>query len=141
MEEDEQVQAKFAAGPAPVQAARDDLSPQPRSGMPARLKSGIERLSGVSLDGVQVHYDSARPAQLQALAYTQGKDIHVGPGQEHHLAHEAWHVVQQRQGRVKPTTSQNGASINDDPGLEKEADRMGAKASRWKGNPPAEFTA
>jgi hypothetical protein len=114
--------------------------------MPGLLKSGIERLSGVSLDGVQVHYNSARPAQMQALAYTQGKDIHVGPGQEHHLAHEAWHVVQQRQGRVKPTTSQNGASINDDPGLEKEADRMGAKASLakasiLKGNRPAEFTA
>jgi hypothetical protein len=25
-------------------------------------------------------------------------DIHIGPGQEKHLAHEAWHTVQQKQG-------------------------------------------
>ena len=33
----------------------------------------------------------------------QGTDIHVGPGQEQHLPHEAWHVVQQERRRVKPT--------------------------------------
>jgi len=43
------------------------------------------------------------PAQLNALAYAQGSDIHVAPGQEKHLPHEAWHVVQQSKGRVKPT--------------------------------------
>lgn len=34
--------------------------------------------------------------------YEQGTDIHVGPGQEQHLPHEAWHEVSQRQGRVRP---------------------------------------
>ena len=29
-----------------------------------------------------------------ALAYAQGSDIHLAPGQEQHLPHEAWHVVQ-----------------------------------------------
>ena len=80
------------------------------------------------MDDVKVHYNSDRPAPLQAHAYTQGTDIHVAPGQEKHLAHEAWHVVQQKQGRVQPTMSLNGQSINDNPGLEKEADDMGAKA-------------
>src|SRR5262245_52160829 len=65
------------------------------SSLPAALRSGIERLSGCALDGVKVHYDSDKPSQLQALAYTQGADIHLGPGQERHLPHEAWHVVQQ----------------------------------------------
>ncbi|MEM7041075.1 MAG: DUF4157 domain-containing protein [Bacteroidota bacterium] len=37
----------------------------------------------------------------QAHAYDQGTDIHIGPGQEKHLPHEAWHVVQQKQGRVR----------------------------------------
>ena len=44
--------------------------------------------------------------------------------------HEAWHVVQQKQGRVKPTLQAKRALINDDAGLEQEADVMGAKALR-----------
>jgi len=96
--------------------------------MPDGLKSGIESLSGISLDHVKVHYGSALPAQLDALAYTQGSDIHVAPGQEKHLAHEAWHVVQQKQGRVSPTMRMAGTAINDDPTLEQEADVMGLQA-------------
>lgn len=41
------------------------------------------------------------------------------------MAHEAWHVVQQMQGRVKPTMQMKGVKINDDEGLEREADVMG----------------
>jgi hypothetical protein len=80
------------------------------------------------MSDVRVHYNSAQPAQMQALAYTQGTDIHVGPGQEQHLPHEAWHVVQQKQGRVQPTMQATGVQINDDEGLEHEADVMGAQA-------------
>ena len=99
------------------------------TGMPNNLKSGIENLSGYSMDAVNVHYNSSKPAQLQALAYAQGTDIHVGPGQEQHLPHEAWHVVQQMQGRVQPTMQmKEGVAVNDDKGLESEADNMGAKA-------------
>jgi hypothetical protein len=100
-----------------------------RTGLPDRLKSGVEALSGVALDDVRVYYNSARPAELQALAYTQGTDIHVAPGQERHLPHEAWHVVQQAQGRVKPTMQlKDGVPVNDDAGLEHEADVMGERA-------------
>jgi hypothetical protein len=81
------------------------------------------------MDHVKVHRNSDKPAQLNAHAYAQGSDIHVGPGQEKHLPHEAWHVVQQAQGRVQPTRQMKGkVNINDDTGLEKEADVMGAKA-------------
>src|SRR5690554_5600214 len=100
------------------------------TGLPDNLKSGIENLSGYSMDDVKVHYHSAKPAQLQAHAYAQGADIHIAPGQENHLPHEAWHVVQQKQGRVKPTIQAKGIAINDDKGLEKEADMMGEKASK-----------
>lgn len=97
--------------------------------MPDELKSGIENLSGLSMSDVKVHYNSSKPATLQALAYTQGSNIHVGPGQEKHLPHEAWHVAQQKQGRVNPTTQMKvGVSINDDKSLEHEADVMGARA-------------
>jgi hypothetical protein len=89
----------------------------------------MENLSGYSMDDVKVHRKSDKPAQLNAHAYAQGTNIHLGPGQEKHLPHELGHVVQQKQGRVKPTMQMKGkVNINDDAGLEKEADVMGAKA-------------
>ena len=108
-------------------------APRPNStGMPDNLKSGIESLSGFSMDDVRVHYNSSKPATVQALAYTQGTDIHVAPGQEKHLPHEAWHVAQQMAGRVSPTTNINGMPVNDNAGLEHEADVMGEKAVQMK---------
>jgi|GEM_PF-5382157 len=99
------------------------------TGLPDNLKSGIENLSGISMDHVKVHYNSSKPAQLQAHAYAQGNEIHLAAGQEKHLPHEAWHVVQQAQGRVKPTMQMKGnVQVNDNTGLEKEADVMGSKA-------------
>lgn len=102
-----------------------------RTGLPDQLKAGIESLSGMRMDHVRVHYNSAQPAQMQAHAYAQGSEIHVGPGQEKHLPHEAWHVVQQAQGRVRPTVQlHGGARVNDNAGLEREADVMGSRAAR-----------
>lgn len=99
------------------------------SGLPDNLKSGVESLSGMNLDHVKVHYNSAQPMQLNAHAYAQGSNIYLGPGQEKHLPHETWHVVQQAQGRVKPTMQMKGkVAVNDDLGLEREADVMGARA-------------
>ena len=106
-----------------------------KTGLPDALKSGVENLSGYSMDDVKVHYNSSKPAQLQAHAYAKGTDIHLAPGQEKNLPHEAWHVVQQKQGRVKPTMQFKGkVNINDDAKLEKEADVMGAKALKVKEN-------
>lgn len=99
------------------------------TGLPDHLKAGVEHLSGFSMDNVRVHYNSDRPATVQALAYTQGTDIHVAPGQEKHLSHEAWHVAQQMAGRVQPTTEIGGMPVNDNVGLEHEADVMGEKAN------------
>lgn len=119
-EEEELLQGKFTV--------QREEKPN-NTGLPQQLKSGIESMSGMSMDHVNVHYNSDRPAQLNAHAYAQGSDIHVAPGQEQHLPHEAWHVVQQAQGRVQPTTQMKESTpVNDDPGLETEADVMGAKA-------------
>jgi hypothetical protein len=99
-----------------------------KTGLPDNLKTGIENLSGVSMDNVKVHYNSDKPAQLQADAYAQGTDIHLALEQEKHLPHETWHVVQQKQGRVKPTLQMKGElRINNNTQLEKEADIMGQK--------------
>lgn len=101
-------------------------SPMNNTGIPDKLKNGIENLSGIAMDDVRVHYNSSKPAQLRAHAFAQGSDIHLAPGQDKHLPHEAWHVVQQKQGRVKPTMQLKGnANVNNDTGLENEADRMG----------------
>lgn len=119
-------------------AMPDELSPAQReerpnnTGLPNQLKSGIESLSGMNMDHVKVHYNSEKPAQLQAHAYAQGSEIHLSAGQERHLPHEAWHIVQQAQGRVRPTLQMKAGAINDDPLLEKEADMMGEKAAQLK---------
>ena len=122
-----------------LQSMANDYSAQPLqqkkndTGLPDQLKSGIENASGYSMDDVKVHRNSAKPAQLNAHAYAQGTDIHLASGQEKHLAHEAWHVVQQKQGRVKPTKQVNGSvNVNDDAGLESEADVMGTKVAQTK---------
>jgi hypothetical protein len=101
------------------------------TGLPDNLKAGVEALSGFSLSDVRVHYNSPQPAQLHALAYAQGSDIHVAPAQERHLPHEAWHVVQQKQGRVKPTLQAKGVPINDDAGLEGEAEAVANRTDNF----------
>lgn len=93
------------------------------TGIPTQMKLDFERRSGLSFDDVRVHYNSDKPAQLQALAYTQGTQVYVGPGQERHLKHELGHVVQQKQGRVKATGEINNILINSDSMLEHEADK------------------
>jgi hypothetical protein len=126
------MQAMAAASPRALRSQSVQAMTEARpntTGLPDSLKAGIENLSGLSMDHVKVHYNSGRPAQLHAHAYAQGSDIHVAPGQERHLAHEAWHVVQQAQGRVRPTAQMKGdVPVNDDQGLEHEADVMGDKA-------------
>jgi hypothetical protein len=97
--------------------------------LPDRLRVAVESLSGFAMGNVRVHYNSAKPAQLRAHAYAQGSDIFLATGQEKYLPHEAWHIVQQAQGRVSPTAQlEAGIALNDDDGLEREADLMGARA-------------
>ncbi len=128
-EDEELLQGKFDSGVTPMQLQADVGQQENNTGLPDHLKAGIENISGYAMDDVKVHYNSAKPAELQAHAYAQGTDIHVASGQEKHLPHEAWHVVQQKQGRVKPTMQMKGkVNVNDDAALEKEADVMGAKA-------------
>jgi hypothetical protein len=127
----EPAQAGTAEASAPTASAPVQRKPN-ATGLPDRLKAGVEQLSGLAMDDVRVHYNSPKPATVQAHAYAQGTEIHLGPGQEQHLPHEAWHVVQQKQGRVKPTLQMKGMAINDDAGMEREADVMGARAFRTK---------
>ena len=103
--------------------------------LPQPLRRGLEAVSGLSLNHVRVHRNSPAPERLDALAYAAGSDIHLAPGQDQHLPHEAWHVVQQAQGRVPPTQRASiGLPINDDSRLEREASTMGARAMAASGS-------
>jgi len=105
-----------------------DMKKGKKTKLPEALKTGIESLSGLSMDDVNVHVISSNPAQLKGSAYAQGSDIHLAPGQEEHVPHESWHVVQQHQGKVQPTIQKDGETISDNEILEQEADKMGKKA-------------
>ncbi len=109
------------SGEAPKQGSAD---------IPNAMLKGFEALSGFSLDGVRVHYNSDKPAQMQAFAYAQGDHVYVAPGQEEHLGHEIGHVVQQKQDAVQATARLGGAAINDSEDLEQSADVMAAQAAQ-----------
>lgn len=109
--------------PQKAQADKPNLT-----GIPTQMKLDFEQRSGLSFDDVRVHYNSDKPAQLQALAYTQGTQVYVGPRQERHLPHELGHVAQQKQGRVKANRFVNNMPVNIDASLEHEADSYLPKA-------------
>jgi hypothetical protein len=131
-EEDEPLKGKFGEGV-------EQKAPN-NAGLPDNLKAGIENLSGMSMDGVKVHYNSGKPAQLNALAYAQGQDIHVGPGQEKHLPHEAWHVVQQSgwRGAIEES-EQDGHCVSQDGGIA-TPQRVPDPKTWWKVGSPAKYT-
>lgn len=92
------------------------------TGIPDALKKEAETASGLSFHDVRVHYNSPNPAAFGALAYTRGSQVYLGSGQESCLRHELGHVMQQKQGRVRPTDNIAGQPVNTDPALEREAD-------------------
>jgi hypothetical protein len=98
------------------------------TGLPDDVKSGIEILAGNAMDKVEVHCNSAKTAQLQADNCARGTDISLSPGK--HLPHEAWHIVEQKKGRVKPAKQmKDKVKVNDNCELEKAADAMGENSA------------
>lgn len=97
------------------------------TGIPDRMKRGVEGISGYSFDNVRVSYRSPVPSELGASALTRQNRIYIAPGQESALPHELWHVVQQASGRVRANTALFANQINDSPALEHEADVFAAR--------------
>lgn len=129
-----------SALPSAPGAGKDGVALQrkPSAGdLPENLQSGIESLSGQSMADVKVQFNSPEPGKYGAHAFARGASIHVAPGQEQHLPHEAWHVAQQKQGRVSATGKMGGMPVNTDQSLEREADTMGAKAMQMAVNAQA----
>jgi len=144
-EEDEKVQAKKGDEELQKKATSEKEKKQSgssgtKTNLPNDVRGKMESSFGTDFSGVNIHANSGEASNIGALAYTQGSDVHFAPGQynpgtqkgQELLGHELTHVVQQREGRVKPTKQGKGMPINDNPSLEKEADEMGAKAAQGK---------
>ncbi len=149
-EDDEKLiaQGKFSGQATQMETLEDEELPKQgkfgpvqkqdnKTGMPDAVKNKMEGSFNTDFSDVTIHPDSSKAPEVGALAYTQGHDIHFAPGQfspntssgQKLLGHELAHVVQQREGRVKPTTEIGGLPVNDNPALENEADKQGNKAS------------
>jgi hypothetical protein len=124
--------------------AQDSFTPPKSSGkqnksLPDKLQSNMENSFGQDFSNVGVHTNSQKAVQMNARAYTQAEQIHFAPGEfnpsstsgQNLIGHEFTHVAQQRAGVVKPTkVLQKGVAINDNKGLESEADSFGQKAAK-----------
>lgn len=99
-----------------------------QTGIPDNLKASIEYMSGFSLDAVRVHYNSEKPATMGALAYTEGTEVYLAPGQEQYLGHELWHIVQQMKKEVKENVQFKEGAGNNEKSLEEEATKEGEEA-------------
>jgi hypothetical protein len=110
-----------------------------KTNIPDELLEKMQQLSGFDLSDVRVHYNSKKPLEVGALAYAEGENIYIAAGQEEHLEHELWHVIQQKQGKVSATTEVNGQKVNDESNLEGEADKMGKEVKQQKITPTKEL--
>ncbi|HJB59694.1 MAG TPA: DUF4157 domain-containing protein [Candidatus Faecalibacterium faecipullorum] len=121
----ESVQAQIPTASEPViQMKRRGEPASGPKGSESSIISSLESQSGVDLSGVKIHRNSPKPAEIGALAYAQGEQVYLGPGQEAHLGHELTHVVQQKQGMVRSTGTVDGMPVNTSPALEHAADAM-----------------
>lgn len=103
--------------------------------LPEALRAKMESAYEADFSDVRVHRDG-EAERLHARAFARGADLHFAQGQydpvsgggQELIGHELWHVVQQRQGRVRADPAL-GDGINADPGLESEADAQGRRAA------------
>jgi hypothetical protein len=126
------------------QALKHSQSPSPShaaehaTGIPAPVRASMEAALGADLSDVRVRTSSADALRLGAAAFTRGHEIQVAPGHwaphtragRELLGHELAHVLQQREGRVRPTVRMGDVPVSADAALEREADVLGARAAR-----------
>lgn len=109
--------------------AKEQSAPVQRSAVPGVLRSSgrpldsavrrdMEARLGADFSDVRIHDDSAAKAsaaEVGARAYTSGSHVVLGDGggDEHTLAHELTHVIQQRHGPVAGTDNGAGLKVSD----------------------------
>ncbi|WP_318210594.1 MULTISPECIES: DUF4157 domain-containing protein [unclassified Streptomyces] len=99
-------------------------------------RTDMETRLGADFSDVRVHDDTAArasAAQVGARAYTSGNHVVLGVGgaDQHTLAHELTHVIQQRQGPVAGTDNGAGLRVSDPSDrFEREAESNATRAMR-----------
>jgi hypothetical protein len=88
-----EVRRKAAPGAPAPDAPQSSPAPQHAAAQSA-LAGLATRLMGADVSAVRVHNNNASE-RIRAMAYTSGRDVHVGGGSGATVPHEAWHVVQQ----------------------------------------------
>ena len=114
--------------------------------LPKGTQQQMEQALGGDFSQVKIHQNSQQAEKVNAQAFTQGSDVHFAPGKynpasnagQELLGHELAHVMQQREGRVQANTTVAGMPVNDNRGLEQEADLLGAKAGSAQFKPDEE---
>jgi hypothetical protein len=114
-----------------------------RAGRPLEpgVRARMEEALGADFSQVRVHTDTVAQrstTEIGARAYTSGEHVVLGAGASdlHTLAHELWHVHQQRQGPVAGTDNGHGLSIsNPHDRFEREAERVADRVVRTPGVP------
>src|SRR5471030_3551397 len=105
--------------------------------LPDSVRHKMEAFFKTDFSSVRV-YQGNQAQSIGAHAFTMGSDIYFAPGQyapdtprgQQLLGHELAHVVQQRSGRV-PLPAGSGMAVVNNPALEAEADRLGARAAAY----------
>ncbi|WP_406137952.1 DUF4157 domain-containing protein [Streptomyces sp. NBC_01089] len=96
-------------------------------------RTDMEARLGADFSDVRIHNDSAArasAAEVGARAYTSSNHIVIGDGggDQHTLAHELTHVIQQRQGPVVGTDNGDGLKVSDPSDrFEREAEATAAR--------------
>ncbi|MER8235019.1 DUF4157 domain-containing protein [Streptomyces sp. NPDC094049] len=122
--------------PAVQRSAVHDVLAGTGRPLDAPLREEMEARLGADFSDVRIHDNTAARAsatEIGARAYTSGTNIVIGDGgsDNHTLAHELTHVIQQRQGPVAGTDNGAGLSVSD-PGdhFEREAEANAARVMR-----------
>ncbi|MET8602529.1 DUF4157 domain-containing protein [Streptomyces rubiginosohelvolus] len=145
--EEERERQEGSARPGGAEAAPDvqrsavqNVLRAPGRPLDAALKDDMETRFDADFSDVRLHTGAAArdsAAEIGARAYTSGSHIVIGDGggDQHTLAHELTHVIQQRTGPVSGTDDGTGLRISDPSDrFEREAE---ANASRVLSRPPA----
>ncbi len=107
-----------AQRPTVQRSAVHDVLRTPGRPLEDTVRADMESRLGADFSDVRVHNDSAAKAsaaEVGARAYTSGSHVVIGDGggDQHTLAHELTHVIQQRQGQVAGTDNGSGLKVSD----------------------------
>ncbi|MCP5047243.1 MAG: DUF4157 domain-containing protein, partial [bacterium] len=78
---EEELKAECTLQKAAREEKVSDTGSSSGSGIPESVQTRMEKVLNTGLSDVKVHTNSSKASEVGALAFTQGSDIHVAPGQ------------------------------------------------------------